>query len=120
NTIPPYRVSVFDFILFLSFGVLIWTINIIGQSIFPGNNLFPFLIRSAILLFLLALTYYVNCKFSRKNLLIFDMLKFKSGFIKYYLGGILLGCLLIGTIWATIYVLYPFEIIKNPYSKINL
>src|SRR4030095_8975204 len=66
------------------------------------------------------LTYYVNCKFSRKNLLIFDMLKFKSGFIKYYLGGILLGCLLIGTIWATIYVLYPFEIIKNPYSKINL
>jgi membrane protease YdiL (CAAX protease family) len=36
------------------------------------------------------------------------------------LGGILLGCLLIAAIWAIIYVIYPFEIIKNPYSKINV
>jgi CAAX protease family protein len=120
NIIPPYRALIFDFILFLSFGGLIWTINIIGHSTFPGNNLFPFLIRSAILLLLLAFTYYANYKFSRKNLLNFDILKFKPRFIKYYLGGILLGCLLIAAIWAIIYVIYPFEIIKNPYSKINV
>ena len=120
NTIPPYRALLFDFILFLFFGGLIWIVNIIGQSSFPGNNLFPVLIRSSILLVLLAFTYYVNYKFSRKNLLIFDILKFQPRFIKYYLGGILLGCLLFATIWAIIYLIYPFEIIKNPYSKINL
>jgi len=68
----------------------------------------------------MAFTYYVNYKLSRKNLLNFDILKFKPRFIKYYLGGILLGALLIATIWAIIYVIYSFEIVKNPYSKINL
>jgi membrane protease YdiL (CAAX protease family) len=116
----PQRALIFDFILFLFFGVLIWTINIIGQNSFPGNNLFPVLIRSAILLVLLPLSYYVNYRFSRKNLLAFDILKFKPGFIKYCLGGIVLGCLLIATIWSIIYLIYPFEIIKDPYSKINL
>jgi uncharacterized protein len=120
NTTSPYRALIFDFILFLSFGVLTWTINIVGQGIFPGNNLFPFLIRSAIVLFSLVLAYYVNYKFSKKNLLAFDILKFKSVSIKYYFGGIILGCLLITAIWAIIYLVYPFEIIKNPNSKINL
>ena len=120
NTKSPYRSSIFDFILFLFLGVLIWTINIIGQSSFPGNTLFPFLIRSTILLFSLTLSYYLNYKFCRKNLLIFDTLQFKFGLVKYYLGGIVLGCLLISTIWAIIYLIYPFEIIKNHYSKINL
>lgn len=120
NTKSPYRALIFDFILFLFFGILIWIINIIGQSSFSGNNLFPFLMRSLILLFNLTLSYYLNYKFSRKNLLIYNTLKFKSGIIKYYLGGIVLGCLLIATIWAIIYLIYPFEIIKNPYSKINL
>ncbi|MEI6950116.1 CPBP family intramembrane glutamic endopeptidase [Paraflavisolibacter sp. H34] len=62
----------------------------------------------------------MNFKFSRKNLLVFDTLKFKPGGIKYYLGGIVLGCLLIATIWTIVYLIYPFEIRKNPYSKINL
>jgi CAAX protease family protein len=109
-----------DLILFLFFGVIIWTINIIGQTTFPGNNMFPFLIRSVILLFLVLLSYNLNKKYSRKNLLIFDTLKFKSGFIKYYLAGIILGCLLIAAIWSIIYLVYPFEIIKNSHSKINL
>jgi CAAX amino terminal protease family. len=120
KTKPPYRTLIFDFTLFLSFGIVIWIINIIGQSAFTGNGLFPFLMRSVILLFTLILTYYLNYKFSRKNLLNFDMLKFKSRHIKYYLGGIVLGCILIATIWAIIYLIYPFEILKNSYSKINL
>lgn len=111
---------IFDFTLFLSFGILTWTLNIIVQNSFPGNKLFPFLMRSTILFSCLTLTYYLNDKFSRKNLLDFDILKFKSKLIKYYLGGIVLGCILIATIWAIIYLIYPFEILKNPYSKINL
>lgn len=106
--------------LFLVLGIFIWVVNIIGQSTFPGNKQFPFLIRSTILLFSLILSYYLNFKFTRKNLLIFDTLKFKSGRIKYYFGGIVLGCLLIATIWAIVYLIYPFEVIKNFYSKINL
>jgi uncharacterized protein len=120
NTKSPYRALIFDIILFLLFGVLIWIIYIIVQNSFPGNNLFPLLIRPAILLFSLVLSYNLNNKFSRKCLLDSDILKFKSGHIKYYLGGIVLGCLLIATIWAIIYLIYPFEILKNPYSKINL
>jgi len=119
KTKSPDRTLIFDFTLFLSFGILIWTINIIGQSTFPGNNMFPFLMRSTILLFALILSYYLNYKFCRKNLLNSDILKFKSGLIKYYLGGIVFGCILIATIWAIIYMIYPFEILKNPYSKIN-
>src|SRR6266581_2144091 len=118
NAKSPYRVLIFDFILFLSICVAIWTINIIGQNTFPGNNLFPFLLRSAILLFTVIISYYLNYKFSRKNLLSFDILKFKSRLIKYYLGGILVGCFLIATIWGIIYLMHPFEIIKNPNSKI--
>lgn len=114
------RALLFDFILFFFFGALIWTTNIIGQTTFPGNNMFPFLIRSTILLFLLPLSYYLNNKFCRKNLLTFYTLKFIRGFKKYYLAGIILGCLLIATIWSIIYLVYPFEIIKNSHSKINL
>ncbi len=115
NIKSPYRVLIFDFILFLSFCVVIWIINIIVQS-----TLFPFLIRSIILLFTVTISYYLNYKFSRKNLLSFDILKFKSRLIKYYLGGIVVGCFLIAAIWGIIYLIYPYEIIKNSYSKINL
>lgn len=114
------RVLIFDFVLFLTIGVVIWTINIVGQSTFPGNNLFPLLIRSTILLFTVAISCYLNYKFSRKNLLPFHIFKFKYRLIKYYLGGIVLGCFLIATMWGIIYFIYPFEIIKNPYSKTNL
>jgi len=62
----------------------------------------------------------MNYRFTKKNLLVFDILKFKSGSIKYYLGGIVLGCVLIATIWVIIYLIYPFEIIRNLNSKINL
>ena len=72
------------------------------------------------LLISLALVYYLNYKFCRKNLLIFDTLKFKPGLVNYYFGGIVSGCLLISVIWGIIYLVYPFEILKNPYSKINL
>src|SRR5438093_1037397 len=119
-TKSPYRVLAFDYTLFLFFGALIWIINIIGQSTFPENNMFPFLMLSTIFLITLTLSYYLNNKFSRKNQLNFDMLKFKSSLIKYYLGGIVLGCILIATIWGVIYLIYPFEIVKNSDSKINL
>jgi len=36
------------------------------------------------------------------------------------LGGILLGFVLIATIWGITYLIYPFQIIKNANSKINL
>jgi membrane protease YdiL (CAAX protease family) len=111
---------VLDFILFLLFGGIIWAIDVIGQSSFPGNNFFPFFIRSIISVGLLTLSYYVNCKFSRKNVLNDGILKFNSRFIKQYLNGSILGCLLIATIWAIIYLIYPFEIIKKPYSIIRL
>src|SRR5690349_8379643 len=113
----PQRVLIFDFFLFLFICVATWTINIIGQGTFPGNSLFPFLLRSTILLFAVTISYYLNYKFSRKNLLTFDILKFKSRLIKYYLGGILLGCFLIATIWSIIYLVHPFEIVKNSNSK---
>src|SRR4051812_32143018 len=98
NTYSPYRVLIFDFILFLSVCIVIWMINIIGQRTFPGNNLFPFLMRSIMLLFTVIFCYYLNYKFIKKNLLPLDLLKFKAGLIKYYLGGILLACFLIATI----------------------
>jgi membrane protease YdiL (CAAX protease family) len=111
---------IFDLVSFLFFGVLIWITNIIGQRIFPGNNLFPLFMRSAILLFSVILTYNLNFKLSRKNLLIYDIFQFRSRHIKYYVLGIVSGCLLIATIWAIVYLIYPFEIIKNPASRINL
>ncbi len=91
-----------------------------GQGVFPGNNMFPFLLRSAILLFTVTIAYYLNIRFSRKNLLNADILKFKSRLIKYYLGGIVLGCFLIATIWSIVNLFHPFEIVKNPNPKINL
>jgi len=99
---------------------IIWVINIIGQISFPGNNPFPFFIRVIIFVGSLALTYYVNYKLSRKNALNSDMLKFRWRSIKQYLRGSLLACLLIATIWIIIYLVYPFKIMKNAYSKVNL
>ena len=120
NSKSHYRGLLFDVILFFLFGIIIWAINILAQSIFPGNNQFPLLIRSIILLFNLGLCYYLNYRLSRKNLLTVNTLKFKPELIKYYFGGIVLGCLLIATIWATIYLVYPFKIINNALSKLNL
>jgi membrane protease YdiL (CAAX protease family) len=120
NAKSPYRVLIFHFILFLIICIAIWILNIIGLNTFPGNNLFPFLMRSTILLLTVTIAYYLNFNFSKKTQLNFDILKFRSSHIKYYLGGILIGCFLIATIWGIIYLIHPFEIIKNPDSKNNL
>lgn len=42
-----------------------------------------------------------------------DILQFKFHSISQYFGGIILGCLLVATIWSVLYLIYPFEIIKN-------
>jgi membrane protease YdiL (CAAX protease family) len=75
--------------------------------------------RSIILAPLLVLCYYINYKFIKKNVLNDEILKFKAKSIKLYLGGIALACLLIATIWIIIYMIYPFEIVKNSVTKIN-
>lgn len=115
-----YKSLVIDLLLFLFLGGIIWTINFIGQTSFPGNKLFPFFIRSMILVFLVTLCYVVNYKFSKKNLLNNDFLKFKSGSIKHYVSALILAILLIATIWIIIYFFYPFRILINSSSKINI
>lgn len=109
-----------NLILFLLFGGIIWTLNITGQSIFPGNNLFPFIVRSVLLIGLLVLTYYVNYVFSKKNALSSSILNFEPRFIGHYLSGSIVAVLLIATIFTITYMVYPFEIIKNPHSNVNL
>jgi membrane protease YdiL (CAAX protease family) len=120
NTTSSYRALLFNFGLFLLFAGTIWVINVIVQSSFPGNGLFPFVSRSILLVCLLALSYYVNNKFSKKNSLNDSILKFNSRFIGQYLSGGILGCLLIAAIWAVMYLIYPFRIINNSLSKISL
>jgi membrane protease YdiL (CAAX protease family) len=66
------------------------------------------------------LSYYVNYKFSRKNELNSEIVKFRFNFIKLYLSGALLAIILIATMWAIIYLIYPFKITQNFYSKSNL
>lgn len=119
NTKSPYSALIIDVILFLFLGILIWIINIIGQSSFPGNNLFPFLMRSLILVFCLIVAYFLNHRFSGRNRFTFNTLQFKSDLLKNCLGGIAVGCLLIATIWAVTYLIHPFEISKNLQSNIN-
>lgn len=120
KTKTTYKTLIFDFTLFVFLGIVLWILNILGQISFPGNNLFPFLMRSTILFITVILCYYLNKKFSKKNQLQFDIVKFKSSDIKYYLNAILLGCILIAIIWAFTYLIYPFEIVMNPNSKTNL
>jgi membrane protease YdiL (CAAX protease family) len=120
NTTSSFRALILDFSLFLLSGLIIWAVNIIGQSAFPGNNLFPFFVRLIILMGSLALSYYLNYKFIRRNVLTGDFLKFRLRSIKRYLNGSILACLVIATIWAIVYLIYPFEIIKNGSSKTNL
>ena len=120
NTTSSHRALILDFILFVLSGLIIWAANIIGQSTFPGNKLFPFFVRSVILIGTLAISYYLNYKFTRRNALIGDILKFRLRFIKQYLSGGILACLLIATIWAIVYLIYPFEIIKNVSSTNRL
>jgi uncharacterized protein len=120
NAKTPQSALIVDFLLFSIICAAIWAINVVIQSTFPGNNLFPLLIRSAILLGILAIAYYLNDRFIRKNLLNFEILKFKSQHIKWYLGAIAIGCLLIATIWGIIYLINPFEISRNLHSKNNL
>lgn len=120
NTTSPNKTLILNLILFLLIGAAIWAVNVIGQNSFPGNNQFPFLMRSVIFAGILILSYYLNNKFCRKNKLSSEILKFKWKWIHRYLSGIILGCLLIATIWIIIYLVYPFEIIRNTHSKINL
>lgn len=115
-----YRPLILDLLLFAFLGVIIWSINIFGQSRFPGNNFFPFIIRSIILIFLVVTAFYLNNWFTEKNKLNREILKFKPQLIKHCLVGIILGCLLIATIWIIFYCIYPFKIIKNYTSTINL
>lgn len=119
HTTTSYRVLIFDLFLFLLLSGIIWAINVIGQSSFPGNNLIPVLIRSTILTCLLTFSYYTNNKFIKKNVLNGGILKLRFTDIKQYFGGIVLGCLLVVTIWIISYLIYPFEVIQNPDSTVN-
>ena len=40
--------------------------------------------------------------------------------VKWYMGGSILGFILIATIWIIIYFIYPFEITRSVYSNANL
>ncbi|MET4083969.1 membrane protease YdiL (CAAX protease family) [Pedobacter sp. UYP30] len=119
KTISSYKSLLYSLVLFALFGAIIWTINVLGQSIFPGYKLFPLFMRSIILAPLLMLCYYVNYRFIEKNALNNEILKFKAKSFKLYLGGIALACLLLATIWVVIYLIYPFEIIRNSGTKVN-
>lgn len=117
KSIEPNRSLILDILLFLLLNTCIWVINIVVQSSIPGSDLFPFSIRSFILAGLLAITYFLNYKYIRKNILNAEILRFKPTLAQYYIAGIVLGCVLIASIWAIIYLIYPFEIIKNISSK---
>ena len=106
--------------LFVLFGGIIWVFNVLVQSSFPGNHLFPVVVRVALLVGVLTLTYYVNIKFIRKNGLNAGILNFRRGSIQQYLLGSLIAILVIVAIWAIIYLVYPFDIINNANSKTNL
>lgn len=118
NLTPSYKALIFNFILFILLGVFIWSTNIYGQTFFPSNSFFPFFIRSIISASLLVLAYYLNLKFCEKNELNREILKFKSKSINHYFSGVILGCILIVTMWAILYLIYPFEIIRNHESTI--
>lgn len=64
------------------------------------------------------LSYYLNDKFSKKNALNGSILKCKPGSVGQCFGGSILGFLLIAGMWAILYLIYPFDIIRNPVSKI--
>lgn len=118
SIIQKNKVLVFHFILFILSGTFIWTINVLGQIGFHENAFFPFFIRSMILAGLVILSYYLNDKFSKKNALNGSILKCKPGSVGQCFGGSILGFLLIGGMWAILYLIYPFDIIRNPVSKI--
>lgn len=119
NTISRHKALVLYIVFFLLSGGAFWAINIFGQSIFPGDKFFPFFIRSVMEVGLLTCCYYVNFRFSLKNALDTNFLKFRFRSILQYLGGAALAGLLIAAIWAIIYWFYPFEIIQNPDSRGN-
>ncbi len=87
-----------------------------NTTTFYKTLIFDFIL---LILFLLSLSYYLNNRFCKRHLLNDDILKFKFHLIKKYFGGIMLGCLLIFTIWTIFYLIYPFEIIKSPDSTVN-
>lgn len=113
NTKTPGRALIKDFILFICLGIITWAVNMFIQTVFPGNNLLPLLTRSVILILVLVICYYLNYRFTRKNQLNLNILKFKTGLIKYCFAAVILGCLLIAAMWPIIYLLYPFSIIRN-------
>lgn len=118
STTPSYSTLRSHFILFIPLGALIWTINLFGQLSYSGYRFQPFLVRSLILAGLLILSYSINNRFSKKNGLNRDILKYKPTTLKHCLSGCILGFLLIAAMWGIMYLVYPFEIISNPGLKV--
>ncbi|WP_294216409.1 type II CAAX endopeptidase family protein [uncultured Chryseobacterium sp.] len=118
NITPSNKVLLFHFAVFIVIGTLIWTINLWGQLGFSGYHFLPFFIRSVILTGLVIISYYLNNKFSKKTHLKRDILKFNLASLKHYLNGCVLGILLITVMWGILYLIYPFEIIRNHDSKV--
>lgn len=116
----PTRSLKLDLYLFVFLGLLIGLINMVGYIFLPQNNQSGLVIRSLILISTVILCYYLNFSFTRKNNLGVQTLEFKYRSIKYYLGGVGVACLLLLTILAFIYLLYPFTISINPKSKVSL
>ncbi|MDQ1162449.1 membrane protease YdiL (CAAX protease family) [Chryseobacterium sp. SORGH_AS 447] len=120
NITKSNKVLIFHFALYIVSGGLIWTINLLGQLRFSGYNFLSFFNRSVILIGLVTISYYLNNKFSKKTSLENDILKFKLKYLKHYLNGCVLGFLLIAVMWGILYLIYPFEIVRNHNPKVIL
>lgn len=115
-----YRNLVSTLFLFLLGGGCLWAINIFGESAFPGSGMFPFVARSIILSGVVVFTYFLNDRFCKKNRLDDSILKLIPIPVKQFAGGSMVAFVLITAIWVIIYLIYPFEIIRNVSSKPHL
>lgn len=115
-----HRTLVSTLFLFVLISGCIWVLTIFGQSAFPGSSVFPFVARSIILSGVVAFTYYLNHRFCKKNELNASILKLIPIPVKQFVGGSMVAFVSIATIWIIIYLIYPFEIIRNVSSTPRL
>ena len=112
---PQFKFSFRSVLIFIVFSFVAWGINIFGQSIFPSQNMVPYLARTVITLIIDVIFVSLSIRLFKQNCLPPQAmgLSIAGGTLMEALVGVMIGFFAIAIIAAALYISIPYHFVKG-------
>jgi membrane protease YdiL (CAAX protease family) len=115
---PQFKFDPRSVLIFIVFSFVAWGINIFGQSIFPSQNMVPFLARTVITLVIDVFVVALSIRLFKQNCLPSQAmgLSITGGTLKEALVGVMIGLFAIAIIAGALSISIPYHFVKGTLS----